>query len=211
MASVDSLVHLFRARAEAASAFFEVMAGPEQALEYAVRLCKGKEIGPWRVSDLDAEPLNKTGAQGTDKSPKTMAAPELFGHLHLYLKHLCESFGITLITQGLRDQAAGLDMGITYAHWGIAETGTIVLVSPREDVRLASMISDVHVALLPISRIRKSFFELEADLAAFMKNAPNYTAFITGASRTADIERVLTLGAHGPLELHILLLEESDS
>jgi L-lactate dehydrogenase complex protein LldG len=41
----------------------------------------------------------------------------------------------------------------------------------------------------------------------YMRNA-DYTSFITGASRTADIERVLAIGVHGPLELHILLLED---
>jgi L-lactate dehydrogenase complex protein LldG len=40
------------------------------------------------------------------------------------------------------------------------------------------------------------------------KDGPAYVAFVTGASRTADIERVLAIGVHGPLEMHILLLED---
>jgi L-lactate dehydrogenase complex protein LldG len=108
----------------------------------------------------------------------------------------------------LRDHLAGIDLGLTMADFGIAETGTLVIDSSSEEVRLATMISEVHVAVLPKNRIREAAFELEEDLRQLMGATPNYTAFITGASRTADIERVLALGVHGPLELHILLLEE---
>jgi L-lactate dehydrogenase complex protein LldG len=83
-----------------------------------------------------------------------------------------------------------------------------VIDSSSEDVRLATMISEVHVAVLPAGRIRKTSYDLEAELRDRFGTAPNYYAFITGASRTADIERVLALGVHGPLELHILVLEE---
>ena len=70
------------------------------------------------------------------------------------------------------------------------------------------MISEIHVALLPVSKIRETAYDVEKELVQDMRRPPNFTAFITGASRTADIERVLALGVHGPLELHILLMEE---
>jgi L-lactate dehydrogenase complex protein LldG len=93
------------------------------------------------------------------------------------------------------------------ADYGIAETGTLVIDSSSEELRLATMISEVHVAVLPTHRLRTPFSDLEAKLAQIMEAAPNYYAFITGASRTADIERVPALSVHGPLELHILLME----
>jgi L-lactate dehydrogenase complex protein LldG len=50
--------------------------------------------------------------------------------------------------------------------------------------------------------------ELESELREGMKSAPRYVSFISGASRTADIERVLTIGVHGPQELHLLILDD---
>jgi len=209
MSSVDSLVHNFRAKAEAVSTILKVMAAPVKALEYAVQMCEDKEPCQTMVSGSSTDPSNKAEELATQKLPKTIAGPALPKTQQKILKHLCESRGITFITQGLRDHLFGIDLGITYADWGIAETGTIIMDSSNEDVRLATMISDVHVAMLPIHRIRKSFIDLETELRVTMEDTPNYTAFITGASRTADIERILTLGVHGPLELHIILLKGS--
>jgi L-lactate dehydrogenase complex protein LldG len=107
----------------------------------------------------------------------------------------------------LRSHLAGIDIGFTMADYGIAETGTLVIDSSSEELRLATMVSEMHVAVLPKSRLRATSPDLETELKQFMGAVPNYCAFITGASRTADIERVLALGVHGPLELHILLLE----
>jgi L-lactate dehydrogenase complex protein LldG len=115
---------------------------------------------------------------------------------------------ISVIRDGLRGHLAGIDIGFTVADYGIGETGTLVFDSSSEESRIATMISEIHVAVIPKSRIRATGEDLYAELRAYMGQKPNYLAFVTGPSRTADIERVLALGVHGPLELHILILED---
>jgi L-lactate dehydrogenase complex protein LldG len=104
-----------------------------------------------------------------------------------------------------------LHTALTVADWGIAATGSLVLNSISEDLRLATMLAETHVAVLPLSRLQPDSLALEDELQRLMASPPSYLAFITGASRTADIERVLTIGVHGPGELHILLLKDQES
>jgi L-lactate dehydrogenase complex protein LldG len=127
------------------------------------------------------------------------------------LKAACQNAGVKLLTANLREHAGDLNTALTLADWGIAETGSLVLNSGSEDLRLATMLAETHIAVLPVSRLRPDARALEAELVSLMAAPPSYLAFITGASRTADIERVLTIGVHGPRELHVLLLKDQES
>ena len=207
MASPEEMITLFRSKAELVSAIVNEVESPLQALEYTVDLCDRKEACQLLVAGCE-EPLSAKAEDLCDsKQQKVIAAPGIKDGLADDLQNLCDAKGIRLVTEGLREHLAGIDIGLTFVDYGIAETGTLVLDSSNEDLRLATMISEVHIGVLSKSHLRQSAFDLEKELQNNMRSSPNYTAFITGASRTADIERVLALGVHGPLELHILLLE----
>ena len=161
------------------------------------------------VSDVkNMEEVFRYGVDLTMKQGgKTIAAPALSPEEAEVLGRLCESNGLRLLTGPLRSHLEGIHTAITHADWAVAETATLVLDSTSEDVRLATMLSETHVAYVPVSRIRGDMMALENELDQLMKVPPRYLAFISGASRTADIERVLTIGVHGPQELHLLFLE----
>ena len=156
-------------------------------------------------------PLDPQMASGKKRDPseRILAAPNLDHDGFQQLSDRCRAFPhIHLIRDRLRDFPGGIDMGLTTADYGIADTGTLVINSNDEETRLATMLCEVHVAILRVSDIRETALSMTDELAALTRQKGSYTAFVTGASRTADIERVLAIGVHGPLELHIILVEK---
>ena len=114
--------------------------------------------------------------------------------------------GVVLVQDDLRQGAAMAAVGVTGANFAFAATGTVVLESTAEDIRLATTLPEHHVVLLDPAKILEDDMAAVPHLRTFHQNSPrNYLAYITGPSRTADIERVLTIGVHGPKQLHILL------
>jgi len=143
---------------------------------------------------------------------RTVVAAGLKAKEQGYLKNECEASGLRLLEFPLRPHANEIHTSLTIVDGGVAETGTLVLDSTSEDVRIATMLAETHVAVLPALKIKPDTTALENELNAALKaDVPSYTAFITGASRTADIERVLAVGVHGPQELHILIMEENQA
>lgn len=97
-------------------------------------------------------------------------------------------------------------VGITGADAALATTGTLVLAANRDQARLVSLLPVVHIALLPLNRLHAN---MEAWLAAMGKQAvqdSSAVTFITGPSRTSDIEMQTILGVHGPREVHVVLI-----
>ena len=100
----------------------------------------------------------------------------------------------------------GIDIGITLAQAAIAETGTLVLDSSRERNRLISLVPPVHIAILEAANLYSTLGETLAALQSDDEISPVVT-FITGPSRTADIELTLAIGVHGPQELYVIIYD----
>jgi L-lactate dehydrogenase complex protein LldG len=178
-----TMMPLLKEKAEAVQTIFRELPGLEDAFRYAIEVTRQQ--------------------QG-----QTIAAPGLAAGFQEHFATLCREQGLTLLTTDLRSHMSQIHTGLTLADWAIAETATVVLDSSLEDVRIATTLSETHVAVVPRSRIRSQATELAAELHAALDAPPGYLAFISGASRTADIERVLTIGVHGPQEFHLVIVEE---
>ncbi|HXH82965.1 MAG TPA: lactate utilization protein, partial [Candidatus Tectomicrobia bacterium] len=112
----------------------------------------------------------------------------------------------------LRVVAAAAELGVTGVDLAIAETGTIVVVSGAGRPRSTSLLPACHVAVLAPAALVESLLQAGLVLEAWHAGgAPADGAaisFITGPSRTADIELTLTRGVHGPREVHAVLVED---
>lgn len=97
------------------------------------------------------------------------------------------------------------DLGITSAQLAIAETGTLVLESDRESHRLTSLVPPVHLCVIKADNIRQTLGEI---LEITSRDLSRTITFITGASRTSDIELTLAIGVHGPGELHVIVVAD---
>ncbi len=95
-------------------------------------------------------------------------------------------------------------IGINEVDGAIAESGSLIEVSNRIQKRMVSALPEIHIAILPKSKI---FPDLKTALKSFDLSIHPYITLISGPSRTADIERVLTIGVHGPERVVIVCIE----
>lgn len=123
------------------------------------------------------------------------------------LRSLLAEAGVEVFAGSFREAGQLPGAGVTFCNFAMADTGTVVLDSISEDVRLATTIPEVHFVILDPAKIFSDNLAAVQPLQQlFSGSEPRFVAYVTGPSRTADIERVLTIGCHGPRELHILLV-----
>lgn len=100
-------------------------------------------------------------------------------------------------------------LGVSYARLGVAETGTLVLFSERRSPVSLNFLPDHHLVALAVQDIVDTQ-EAVWDCLRQERSAPRAINFITGPSRTADVEQTLQLGAHGPRRVHVLLVTDEE-
>lgn len=104
-----------------------------------------------------------------------------------------------------RELSASAKFGINQMEWALADTGSLAQNSSAIEQRLVSSLPAIHIALVPTNGILP---DMPALLSRVHPADCAYLAMITGPSRTADIERVLTIGVHGPERLIIVFVDE---
>lgn len=97
-------------------------------------------------------------------------------------------------------------VGITGAFCAVAETGTLMMVSGSDTPAAVSLLPETHVAVVSASRIVRAMEEAWQLARSELGRLPRSVNFISGPSRTADIEQTVTLGAHGPYRVHVIVI-----
>ena len=121
---------------------------------------------------------------------------------------------VTLIPQLealCRGTATWPDLMVGRGRYAVAETGSVVVAEPDHEDRLAALLCQHHVVLVPALTMVEDRLESAPRLRSLIVGeSARYVSFVSGPSRTSDIERELTIGAHGPKALTVILVDGWD-
>ena len=112
----------------------------------------------------------------------------------------------------LRDKYFEADIGMSGANVVAADTGTLFLIETEGNIRLASGAPPVHIALVGMEKLVPTLGDAYKVAEVTWRYAnytvPSYVSMVSGPSKTGDIEKVTTYGAHGPKELHVIFMDD---
>jgi len=195
--------------------------GQRRPIVTKVKSMAGEEIelNPYLESlgmEVVETDLGERMVQLTNTHPSHLIAPAI----HLTKEDAARVFGTEPTVEAiqaharesLRQKFIAAAVGISGANMAIAETGTIVLVTNEGNADLTTTLPPVHIALFGIDKIVASLDDAVAMLRMLPRSGTgqimtSYVNWITGPSRSADIEQSLTIGVHGPREMHCVILD----
>jgi L-lactate dehydrogenase complex protein LldG len=117
--------------------------------------------------------------------------------------HPWQQAGIDFQARGARE---GDLVGVTGSYCAIAETGTLMLLSGADTPATVSLLPETHVAVVAASRIVAGMEDAWNLARAELSQLPRAVNFVSGPSRTGDIEQTIVLGAHGPYRVHVIIV-----
>ena len=228
LAAVGGVVHLAKDAAEARDIIGQLCWNAGSGLPAGTRMVVTKvksmaseeiELNPY-LENLGMEvvetDLGERMVQLTHTRPSHLIAPAI----HLTKENAAEVFGTEPTVEAIQSHARAslrkkfieASVGISGANMAIAETGTLVLVTNEGNADLTTTLPPVHIALFGIDKLVASLDDVVAVQRMLPRNgtgqiSTSYVNWITGPSRSADIEQSLTIGVHGPRELHCVILD----
>lgn len=118
-----------------------------------------------------------------------------------------EDAGVTVFTDHIRLHAETAQGGVSEVQYGIAELGTILQANDDVDGRIAGTMSEDYFGIVRGSTILPTYDDM-FDVLSGLNPFPSFVGFVTGPSRTADIECVTTVGVHGPLRMTAVVIDD---
>ncbi len=189
----DTLLALFAERARAVGAWVSMVPSPREAAHIIA------------VAEVPSTTGRYTATrQLTERYPTLGEEFRAFG-VELRVVEELQSDGTP------PDVAAAIagDVGLVLGQWGVAETGSFLSMEETLAGRLLGMLGDTVFAFLPASNVVATLDDIGETLSDLVGQGRRYMSLVTGPSRTADIERVLTIGVHGPRALTIVVIGEA--
>ncbi|MDQ3928991.1 MAG: lactate utilization protein [Chloroflexota bacterium] len=185
-----------------------------ELLQLFVRNCKGAG-GQVSVIDGAQDAALLITAMADGEVTCSAAVPESYSDVYEGLR--AQGIAVTISEEVAAGRESGEDrarlasalaggVGVVTAIAGVAETGSVVQADNSLSTRLLGMLADTCVVLVLRSAILRDLDEAGALIADMDRRGHHYISLVTGPSRTADIERVLTIGVQGPKALHVIVL-----
>jgi iron-sulfur cluster protein len=238
---LPELIERFSLEAEKAGARVHRAAAPQDAVETILRIAreknarlivKSKSMVSEEIGLNDA--LERAGLQVVETDlgewiiqlagdrPSHITAPALHLTKEKIAEVLSQHLGrpvpadareiVRIAREEMRKHFIQADIGVSGANFAVAESGTLVIVSNEGNVRLATALPPVHIALVTAEKFVETLEEATLLIKALTvassgKKLTSYVSFITGPSSTTDIEKENVVGVHGPQEVHIVILD----